>query len=68
MIRGRAIQQDEPLLTMLRYVERNALRPRLPSRAEDRPWGSLADCGRVRGSELCRAGYQRRNRLSETMW
>ena len=40
------IQQDEHLLTVLRYVERNALRAGLARRAEDWPWGSLAEWGR----------------------
>src|SRR5262244_3339312 len=31
------IQQDEHLLTVLRYVERNAVRPGLAKRAERRP-------------------------------
>ena len=35
------IQQDNHLLTVLRYVERNALRSGLVARAEDWPWGSL---------------------------
>jgi putative transposase len=36
-----AIQQDQHLLTVLRYVERNALRANLVTRAEDWRWGSL---------------------------
>ena len=36
------IQQDEHLLTVLRYVERNPLRARLVRRAELWPWSSLA--------------------------
>jgi putative transposase len=35
------IEQDEHLLTVLRYVERNALRAGLVGRAEDWPWSSL---------------------------
>jgi len=35
------IQQDHHLLTVMRYVERNALRANLVERAEDWPWGSL---------------------------
>ena len=35
------IQQDEHLLTVVRYVERNALRAGLVERAEDWPWSSL---------------------------
>ena len=38
------IQQDEHLLTVLRYVERNALRAKLVRRAENWRWGSLAHC------------------------
>jgi putative transposase len=36
------IQHDAHLLTVMRYVERNALRAGLVARAEDWPWGSLA--------------------------
>ena len=36
------VQQDHHLLTVMRYVERNALRARLVERAEDWEWGSLA--------------------------
>ena len=35
------IEKDEHLLTVLRYVERNALRARLVERAEDWRWSSL---------------------------
>jgi putative transposase len=35
------IQQDEHLLTVLRYVERNPLRAKLVDRAQDWPWSSL---------------------------
>ena len=35
------IQDDHYLLTLLRYVERNALRAKLVSRAEEWRWGSL---------------------------
>ena len=35
------IQQDQHLLTVLRYVERNALAKNLVARAEDWRWGSL---------------------------
>lgn len=42
-----AIQADQHLLTVLRYVERNALAGTLVARAEDWRWGSL----RWRGSE-----------------
>src|SRR4051794_10215735 len=37
-----AVQSDEHLLTVLRYVERNALRANLVSRAEKWEWSSLA--------------------------
>ena len=36
------IQQDQHLLTVLRYVERNALAKDLVARAEDWRWGSLS--------------------------
>jgi putative transposase len=36
------IQADHHLLTVMRYVERNALRAKLVERAEDWRWGSLA--------------------------
>ncbi len=36
------IKQDEHLLTVLRYVERNALRANLVARAEKWPWSSLS--------------------------
>jgi putative transposase len=36
------IQEDHHLLTVMRYVERNALRANLVERAEDWEWGSLA--------------------------
>src|SRR5579864_3129721 len=36
------IEQDEHLLTVLRYVERNPLRASLVERAESWPWSSLA--------------------------
>jgi putative transposase len=35
------IQEDHHLLTVMRYVERNALRAKLVERAEDWQWGSL---------------------------
>jgi len=35
------IEQDEHLLTVLRYVERNPLRAKLVRKAEAWPWGSL---------------------------
>jgi putative transposase len=43
--RGFPIQEDAHLLTVLRYVERNALRAGLVERAQDWPWGSLAQRG-----------------------
>src|SRR5713226_687587 len=45
-----AVAQDEHLLTVLRYVERNPLRAGLVRRAEDWPWSSLA-C-RLAGGEV----------------
>ena len=44
------VQDDDHLVTTLRYVERNALRAELVSRAEDWKWSSLP-------------GWQRRDRL-----
>jgi putative transposase len=35
------VQNDEHLLTLLRYVERNPLRAKLVKKAEDWPWSSL---------------------------
>jgi putative transposase len=40
-----AIEEDEHLLTVLRYVERNALRAGLVPRAADWPWCSLKHWG-----------------------
>jgi putative transposase len=37
------IQQDEHLLTVLRYIERNPLRAGLVARAEDWLWASLRE-------------------------
>jgi putative transposase len=37
-----AIERDDHLLTVMRYVERNPLRAGLVTRAENWPWGSLA--------------------------
>jgi putative transposase len=37
------IEQDDHLLTVLRYVERNALRANLVERAGDWPWSSLPE-------------------------
>jgi putative transposase len=45
-----AVAEDEHLLSLLRYVERNALRAGLVQRAEDWPWSSLA-C-RLAGGEV----------------
>jgi putative transposase len=47
------IEQDGHLLTVIRYVERNALRAGIVARAEKWPWGSLAwRCGRYPGLAL----------------
>ena len=43
------VESDGHLLTVCRYVERNALRAGLVARAEDWPWGSLWQ--RLRGGE-----------------
>lgn len=40
--RAFSIENDEHLLTVVRYVERNALRAGLVEKAEHWPWGSLA--------------------------
>jgi putative transposase len=45
-----AVAEDDHLLTVLRYVERNPLRAGLVRRAEDWPWSSLA-C-RIAGGEV----------------
>ncbi len=45
------VQQDEHLLTMLRYVERNALSAKLVKRAERWRWGSLWRWENRRSSE-----------------
>lgn len=45
-----AIQCDAHFFTVLRYVERNALRANLVSRAEDWRWGSLS--WRLRGAPV----------------
>jgi putative transposase len=46
------IAEDEHLMTVLRYAERNALRAGLVKRAEDWPWSSAAI--RSEGSEAAR--------------
>ncbi|MDH5668791.1 MAG: transposase [Nitrospira sp.] len=43
------IQQDEHLLTVLRYIERNPLRAGLVARAEEWRWSSLRERGREWG-------------------
>jgi putative transposase len=48
-----AVGEDEHLLTVLRYVERNGLRAGLVRRAEDWPWSSLA-CRLARGEVAVR--------------
>jgi putative transposase len=45
-----AIQRDDHLLTVMRYVERNAMRAGIAECAEDWPWGSLN--WRLRGHPL----------------
>ena len=52
------IQQDEHLLTVLRYVERNPLRAGLVMRAEDWSWSSLKQTGTA--SHFVNAGPLRR--------
>jgi putative transposase len=48
------VQEDDHLITVLRYVERNALRAELVARAEDWKWSSLA--GWLRGDALLWSG------------
>jgi len=48
-----AVAEDDHLLTVLRYVERNPLRAGLAQRAEDWPWSSLA-CRRAGGEAAAR--------------
>jgi putative transposase len=50
------IQQDEHLLTVLGYVERNPLRAGLVARAEDWAWSSLAVRLRPEGGGILAAG------------
>ncbi|NUQ63226.1 MAG: transposase [Pirellulales bacterium] len=50
------IQQDEHLLSVLRYVEGNALRAGLVQRAEDWRWSSLAVLGRSDTPNLLHPG------------
>ncbi len=47
------IQEDEHLLTVLRYVERNPLRAGLVARAQDWKWSSLADQRARRRPAVC---------------
>jgi len=46
------IQDDDHLLTVLRYIEANPLRARLVPRAGDYPWSSFAEHGRGKGAGL----------------
>jgi putative transposase len=46
------VEEDEHLDTVLRYVERNALRAGLVQRAQDWAWSSLAD--RLRGGDMAK--------------
>jgi putative transposase len=56
------IQDDDHLRTVLRYVERNALRAELVTRAEDWKWSSLPGWRR-RDPLLWRSGLQARDKL-----
>jgi putative transposase len=49
------IQEDHHLFTVMRYVERNALRAKLVDRAEDWRWGSLAWRRSVNGVEVAKS-------------
>ena len=51
------VQDDDHLVSVLRYVERNALRAELVSRAEDWKWSSLPGWGR--GDPLLWKGEER---------
>src|SRR5690606_22374854 len=50
------IQQDEHLLTVLRYVERNPLRANLVERAQAWPWPSLKLRAKDAGASLVSPG------------
>lgn len=54
------VQDDDHLLTVLRYVERNPLRARLVRRAENWPWSSLGG----RGADGGTPGFLRRGPCS----
>lgn len=56
------IQRDEHLLTVLRYVERNALRANLVERAQDWPWSSLRWWSRPNVPEFLHEGPVDRGR------
>jgi putative transposase len=57
------IQEDEHLLTVLRYVERNPLRANQCDRAENWPWSSLYGIARSQPEPwLCLKGPTRRGR------
>ena len=52
------VQDDEHLLTVMRYVERNALRANLVERAEDWRWGNRSrPVEDFRGGFLVEAGF-----------
>lgn len=46
------IQNDEHLLTVLRYIEANPLRAKIVDRAEDYPWSSYSSHGLGEANEL----------------
>ena len=46
------IQDDDHLLTVLRYIEANPLRARLVPRAGDYPWSSFAEHGKAQSTGL----------------
>src|SRR3972149_9188393 len=56
------IQQDEHLLTVLRYVERNPLRCKLVKRAQLWPWSSAAVWGGEKAEEFLHLGPVKRGR------
>jgi REP-associated tyrosine transposase len=52
-----AIQDDDHLITVVRYVERNPLRAGLVSRAEDWLWSSLGATRSATGAAPCLTGH-----------
>lgn len=59
------VQEDEHLLTVLRYIERNPLRADLVERAEDWRWSSLYELARGTPSPLLDPGPETARRGTE---